>query len=323
MIRLLDRAGWGRTDGRRQPNTPENVIEIAQCIYGEEAYAGKGLIHRLASDERGVLGWYDLMSFRLHCSADRRGQIYNVTSALIVHEDMSAPTTGLVSSLALNGMRPLSQQVFKLFQDAYIKSGRNFLAEVDKTFDIAFFGDSENWVKKRNEQVEGGNQRLAGQLLAARSSVKIFVIYQLANRGQPTGSGVDCGLYDEDGAGDSGGISDVVNKYLFEVCFNPLVSEDNIYIFADYCLCNLSSGYWAGHDEEGFVAAETSLASGLDPAALKKYWEEFGNLIKERNLPNMNRQVVTLNYIATYNEDLPKVFVVLDKMAGGPPGHNE
>lgn len=314
LIRLLDRAGWGRTDGCRRPNTPENVVEIVQCIYGEEAYAGKGLIHRLTSEERGVLGWYDLMLFRVLCSADRQGQIYNVTSALIVHEDMSSPTTGMVSSLALNGMRMFSQRVFKLFRDTYIKPGRNFLTEVDNTSDIAFFGDSEKWVKERSEQVEGENQRLADQLLDARSSVKTFVIYQLSNRVQPTGSGVGCGLYDESGKGDSGGISAIMNQYLFDVCFNPEISEDNFYHFADHCLRNLSSGFWTGQEEEGYVATETSLADGLDPVQMKRYWAEFGLRIKEKNLTSTNRRVVTSNYIATYTIDLPKVFDVLDQM---------
>ncbi|GAB6142422.1 hypothetical protein JCM14076_31520 [Methylosoma difficile] len=316
LILLLESVGWGRTDGRRLPNTRENVVEIAQRIYGEAAYAGKGLIHRLVSEERGVLGWYDLMLFRFGCSADRQGQIYNVTTALIVHEDMSAPTTGSVSLLALNGMRPLSQRVFKLFRDNYIKPRRNFLAEVDKTPDIAFFGDSEKWVKEHSKLEEGGVQKLADQVLAARSAVKTFVLYQLANGDQPTDSGVGCGLYDESGNGDSGGINVNMNQYLFDICFNPSVSEDNIYHFADHCLRNLSSGFWAGYEEEGYVATETGLASGLDTAKLKNYWAEFGHLIKEKNLPSMDRRVVTWNYTATYTKHLPKVFDLLDKMAG-------
>jgi hypothetical protein len=92
LLRLLDRVGWGRTSGRRPPNTPENVIEIAWRIFGERSYEGKGLLQRLASDDRGVLGWNDLMLFRLQCSADRQGQLYNLHSALIVHQDGSAAT---------------------------------------------------------------------------------------------------------------------------------------------------------------------------------------------------------------------------------------
>jgi len=323
LILLLDRAGWGRTDGRRLSNGPENVVEIAQRIFGEKAYVNRGLIHRLASDERGVLGWDDLMSFRLHCSADRQGQIYNVTSALIVHEDMSARTTGAVYSLALNGMRMLSQRVFEHFRGTYIEPKLNFFAEVDKTSDSAFLGDSERRVKMRSEQVEGGRQKLADQLLAARSAVKTFVIYQLANQNQPTGSGVGCGLYDESGVGDSSGISTIMNRYLFDICFNPNVCEDNIYHFVDHCLRNLSRGYWAGYSEEEYVASVASLASGLDQVKLKEYWAEFGHRIKEKNLPSLDRQVVTLNYKATYTEDLPKVFDALDKMEGVAPEHHE
>lgn len=42
LLRLLDRAGWGRTSGRRLPNSPENVIEIAWRIFGEHS---KGMVY--------------------------------------------------------------------------------------------------------------------------------------------------------------------------------------------------------------------------------------------------------------------------------------
>lgn len=115
LLILLDRSGWGRKLGRRPQNTPENIVEIAQRIFGEGLFKGKGLIHRLATSDRGVLGWHDLMMFRLHCSADRQGQLYNLQSALIIDIDSHAKTTGLVSELSLMGMRKLSQEVFALF----------------------------------------------------------------------------------------------------------------------------------------------------------------------------------------------------------------
>lgn len=92
LVRLLDRAGWGRTSGRRLQNSAENVVEIAWRIFGEHTYQGQGLLERLASPDRGVLGWNDLMLFRLQCSADRLGQLYNLHTALIVHQDMTAAT---------------------------------------------------------------------------------------------------------------------------------------------------------------------------------------------------------------------------------------
>ncbi|MBT9100238.1 hypothetical protein KFZ76_21290 [Methylovulum psychrotolerans] len=314
LIFLLDRVGWGWVDGKRVNNTSENVIEIAQRIYGDGNFMGKGLIRLLASDDRGTLGWNDLLLFRLSCSADKRGQTYNLHRALIIYDDTSAPTDGLLSSLALNGMRTLSQRVFQHFRKTYIDHSRNFLTDVDLTPDHDFFGNLENWLKAQSTESNELN-RLSDHLLATRSLVKTFVLYQLANRESPNGSGVGCGLYDEYGMSDAGGISVKMNKYIFEVCFNPSVSDDNIFHFADYCLCKLSSRYFgADHDEEGYAATETSLASGLDSAELKRYWTAFGQTIKERNLPIEERLVVTHNYVATYSEDLPKIFDLLDNM---------
>ncbi|MCQ8128520.1 hypothetical protein [Methylomonas rivi] len=317
LIYLFDRAGWGRTDGRRLNNTSENVVEIAQRIYGEGYFFGRGLIQLLTSANRGVLGWNDLMVFRLHCSADRQGQTYNLHRALIVHDDKHLPTDGVISLLALNGMRGLSQRIFQYFRETYIDQSRNFLTDVDNTPDNAFFGDLEIWLKAQDSESDESNQ-LSDLLLGTRSAVKSFVLYQLTNREYPNGSGAGCGLYDESGNSDAGGISRKMNNYIFGVCFNP-DSDINIFHFADYCLRSLSSSYFgADHGKEGYAATETSLAAGLDPEELKRYWTNFGQKIKERNLPAEDRRVVTLNYIATYSEDLPYVFETLDRMVSTP-----
>lgn len=309
LLRLLNNVGWGRTNDRlRYENTPENVIEISRRIYGEDAYQGQGLIYRLTHDERGVLGWYDLILLRLQCSADRQGQIFNLHTALIVHDDMNAPTSGSINLLALNGMRTLSQRVFKLFRKKFIGPRRNYLVEVNETPDNDFYGAVGDWLKMQRE-----GKWLKDKLLAERSSVKSFVIYQLANRGEPNGSGVGCGFYDEDGTGDKGGISAVMNDYVFDVCFNPLERKSNIYEFADYCLCNLQPDFWTGK-YSGLVATEIGLVGGLDRECIKKYWVEFGDMIKCENLNSINKQVFTENYVATYSEDLPKVFAVLDSL---------
>lgn len=112
LLRLLDRAGWGRTDSKRLENSNENVVEIARRIFGTEEYKNKGLLDRLAGAERGALGWNDLMLFRLQCSADRQGQLYNLQKALIVFDHPKAATSGMVSGLAIMGMRRISQVVF-------------------------------------------------------------------------------------------------------------------------------------------------------------------------------------------------------------------
>lgn len=239
LSRLLDRAGWGRTAGQRRVNSPENVIEIAWRIFGEHAFVGRGLLGRLASPDRGVLGWNDLMLFRLQCSADRGGQLYNLHTALIVHQDMSAPTSGLVSQLALMEMRSLSQQVFAHFKRTYIEPGRNFIAEARDVPVDALLGQAFAHLHEQaslDPASEQSDTTLARRVAAARSFAASFVIYQLSNSLPPNGSGVGCGYYDESGAEDGGGISRLMNEYVFGFCFSPVVSGDNVLLFLDHCL---------------------------------------------------------------------------------------
>ncbi|WP_418130588.1 KAP family NTPase [Variovorax sp. 278MFTsu5.1] len=321
LVRLLERAGWGRTSGRRLPNSAENVIEIAWRIFGEQAYRGKGLLQRLASPDRGVLGWHDLMLFRLQCSADRQGQLHNVYTALIVHQDSKAATSGLVSELALMGMRKLSQEVFALFKQTYIDSRRNFFAEVDGELAEAFLGiafEKLNEEASRDPQSEHADNTMARRIASARSIVKLFVVYQLSNLRPPNGSGVGCGHYDEDGVEDSGGIAKAMNDYVFGTCFNPEIHEDNVLLFLDYCLGHLSNSFLSGGDEEGYVATKAELPGGLDAKEMARYWRQHREHIKERGLHASGRCVFTSNYIAFYRDDLDGVFAVLDELADEP-----
>ena len=318
LLRLLDRAGWGRTAGRRRTNSPENVIEIAWRIFGEQAFVGKGLLERLASPDRGVLGWNDLMLFRLQCSADRGGQLYNLHTALIVDQDMKAPTSGLVTQLALLEMRKLSQRVFALFKLAYIDAGRNFIAEayevpVDSLLGQAFVHLHEQ--ASLDLESEHVDTTIARRIAAARYLVASFVIYQLSNPLAPNGSGVGCGYYDEVGTEDLGGISKLMNEYVFGLCFNPKVDGDNALRFLDYCLSHLSSPFHTGRDEDGYVATKADLCGGLDPKSMGMYWLQHRNHIRELGLQNSGRCVFMPGYTAFYRDDLVGVFAVLDELA--------
>lgn len=318
LLRLLDSAGWGRTSGRRLPNTAENVVAIAWRLFGEHAYQGKGLLERLASPDRGVLGWNDLMLFRLQCSADRMGQLHNVQTALIIHQDKTAATSGLVSKLALMGMRKLSQEVFALFKRTYIDSQRNFLAEandapVDAFLGTAFAGRIEE--ASQDPESEHAGYMLAKRIASERSVVKSFVIYQLSNSLPPNGAGVGCGHYDEEGVEDGGGIAKVMNDYVFGVCFNPKIDEKNVLLFLDHCLSHLSSSFFSDRDEDGYVATKAGLSSGLDPRKMGRYWRQHGEYIRGRDLQTSGRCVFTPNYMAVYRDDLNGVFAVLDELA--------
>lgn len=318
LLRLLDRAGWGRKTGRRLPNIPENIIEIAWRIFGENSYQGKSLLNRLVSGDRGVLGWNDLMIFRLQCSADRQGQLHNLHSALIIHQDKSAATSGRLSDLALIGMRKLSQEVFALFKRTYINSQRNFFAEVDNAPDNKFLGEAPFQLTRQSSndgQSEPNVASLTHHVFVARSVVKSFVIYQLTNREAPNGSGIGCGFYDESGTGDECEIARLMNNYVFNVCFNPDIHEDNVLHFLDHCLSHLSNSFFSDRDEEGYFASKTELPGGLDPNKMGRYWNNHKELIRQRAQLVEERKVVTPNYIASYREDLDGVFAVLDEIA--------
>lgn len=305
LARLLDSAGWGKANKKRPPNTSENVVEIADRIFGSGEFVGKALVRRLC-ENREVLGWNDVMLFRLVCSADRGGQLYNLQAALIAHVDIAAATTGLTSALALKGMRELSQYVFDLFKRTYIQSGRNFYAEVDAAPDELFLGSGP---------MVGASASPTGQeILASRGGVKSFVIYQLANSVGATGSGVGCGYYDEYGDTDGHGIAMAMNRYVFDICFDPK-EESNVLHFADHCLSHLSNGFFSGEDVDGFVATKNGLPGGFDPAELAKYWRSYRDAILAMNLHELDRVVATSNYVKTYREGLPQVFAVLDELS--------
>ena len=320
LLRLLDRAGWGRTAGRRLVNSAENVAEIAQRIFGQGPYREKGLLERLAAPERGALGWNDLMLFRLQCSADRQGQLYNLHTALIFDQDKTAETSGLVSKLSLLGMRKLSQEVFAMFKRTYIDSQRNFLAEANQVPADEFLGVAFAKLGQQaslDPQSEHDDASIARRIASARTGVASFVIYQLSNSLPPNGSGVGCGHYDEEGAEDNRGIAELMNQYVFGTCFNPDVDENNVLLFLDHCLSHLSSSFYSGSGDKGYIANKAGIAGGLDPKQMGCYWRKHRQHIRELKLDGKSRSVFTPNYLATYRDYLEGVFAVLEELAEG------
>ncbi|MGN7916697.1 KAP family NTPase [Lysobacter sp. 22409] len=318
LLRLLDRVGSGSTSGRLLSNSGDNILEIAWRIFGEGPYQSKGLLQCLTASDRGVLGWNDLMLFRLQCSADRQGQLHNLHSALIRHQDVSAPTTGLVSRLALIGMRRLSQDIFALFKRIYIDPQRNFFSEVDVVPDEALLGEALPQIAShisRQSLSEPDSPSLFQMTSSARSIVKSFVIYQLSNSLPPDGSGVGCGYYDESGDADGAGIARLMNEYAFGVCFNPAVEEGNIFHFLDHCLSHLTNPFFSGSNEDGYFASKTGIIGGFDARDIGLYWVKYRELIRQKVLRGDNRYVVTGNYTASYRDDLAGVFTVLDALA--------
>lgn len=318
LLLLLDRAGWDRGVDRRNRNTPENVNEIACRIFGEQAFVGNGLIERLASPNRGVLGWNDLMLFRLQCSADSGAQVYDLQRALMFNQDMTAPQMPPVAELAKLGMRKLSQRVFALFKRTYIDARRNFIAEAYQVPAEEFLGQAY-WhrLAEPPPQPESVNsdKSPAQQAAVARAVVASFVISQLSNSQPPKGSGVGCGFYDEIGVKDCQGIAKVMNDYVFQFCFNPQIDSENVFIFIDFCLSQLSNSLSSGSNVEGYVPTTAGLLGGFDSKAMGMYWSKHRAYIGGLALQNSGRCVYLPGYKASYRDHLQGVFSVLDTLA--------
>ncbi|WP_024607399.1 hypothetical protein [Pseudoalteromonas sp. TAB23] len=308
IILILAKANWAKlSDGRRQ-NTKACNQKIAQLIFGKKNNH-LSIIRSLIIQERGAIGWKDLMLFRLLCSIARGGQIFNLYDALILDQDPNAETTGAVDKLEILEMRKISQAIFTLFKLEYIDKQKNFLCILDETPKEMFLGDrrfKEIRFKTKMETNRDINE--------AKTSIKSFVIYQLSNKAASSRAGIGCGYYDESGEYDNHNISVLMNRYLFDICFNPEKNAKNPIYFLDYCLSNFSDSYFTEQTDKGYVPTLDSLTSVLDKNMLAKYWGKYGSTVKETAQSYLDREVVSVNYIAFYKDDLNSTFEVLDKL---------
>ncbi|MGE3341223.1 MAG: P-loop NTPase fold protein [Candidatus Altimarinota bacterium] len=310
IAKLLDQVGWTDEEGKHSSrNTTENVTKIADWIFGENDHEGNSVLEILGEESRGIMGFHDLILFRLRCCSDRGGDIYNLSRALSKHGDQNAPTEGNTKDILVEEMREISQKVFSIFKTSFIDKGINIFDEIDKlTLDDAC-GNYSNYV---GQKVESGSvDNINYRLSALKSGMKSFIIYQLGN--YVINLGIGCGYYDISGKNDGKAINMAVNDYLFDRCFNPEINQNNHMHFLDYLLINLSHTF--GHSRETkYIPNINEFTKVLDRERLTVYWEKNRNAIKAKNYDTNERQVITFNYTASYNEDLEGVYKVLDEL---------
>ena len=313
IAKLLDKIGW--TDSEREHgynNTDENVIKISEWVFGEEDHAQKGILNILGKEERGVIGLYDLLLFRLKCRSGRGGDLFNLSRALIKHGDPKAPTSGMVRDIVVEEMREISQRVFQIFKSQYIDKDKNIFNEIDKLTLENACGKYFDYVKVKTES--GDIKNIKEKLFSLQSRMKAFIIYQLGST--TISSGIGCGYYNVTGKEDeknNKGISQSTNNYLFEHCFNPQKNENNYRYFLDFLLINflyIPEGY---SNKLKYIPHINAFLGVLDQKKLKAYWNEHGSKIKSKNYDSEDRNIFTANYIASYKEDLKSTFEVLDE----------
>lgn len=312
LTKLLDTAGWVDQDGEHRENTTSNIKEIADWVFGEGAHADMGVIEKLAKEDRGVLGLYDLLCFRLFCSADRGGDIFNLTRAIALHGNPQAPSEGSTQIIAVEEMRELSQKVAQLFKERYIDTRKNILTDIDELEIGDMTGIYHDLVQTKIR--EGMIQDIDAVIGSHRARLKSFITYQLGN--SDIHSGIGCGYYDLTGSGDKKGIKDIINNYLFDVCFNPEVDSGNYERFIDYLMINFATTF--SRDERKYIPHINEFTKILSKERLTQYWSQHHLTVKGLNLTTKDKNIYHYNYTTNYNEDLQTVFDVLDKLLNQP-----
>lgn len=311
LLKLLDQAAWGANLIGRRNNSQKNISEIADWVFGERNHVGAGVLSTLANADRGPLGLYDLMIFRLYCSADREGSLFNLVRALSFHGNPENPTSGPTVEIAKEGMREISQNVFQIFKSQYITPKKNIFKVIDDLSLDDFSGKCADFVRAQIEHEEVSQDQLDQLIAAEKSRVKTFIVYQLGN--SMINSGVGCGLYDEIGKDDKKGIATQMNEYLFDQCFNPAVSEENLERFLDYLLMNRGHAFALDNDA-GHVFNLGEFTKVLEQERLKEYWMTHKTAILALNFISKKKSVFTLNYTVTYEDQLHDVYRVLDEL---------
>lgn len=312
LLLLLDRAGWGRrVTGSSRNNSNKNIREIADRIFGTGSHKGNSLLHRLGAEERGFIGLHDLLLFRLQCSADRGGDVFNVHRALSVAQDENAKTEGVTRDLAVFGMRPISQEVFRIFASRYVDSGRNVFDDAYAVSDDQLLGDGASFYFDEAKR-DGRNAEFQRIIAGTRTSLWSFVIYQLTNR--QVENGVGCGHYDVSGSENGGQISGLMNAYLFDVCFSVEKKSSNALYFLDFCLSRMVNTLFEVGEDRGLIFTEANFSREIDLSKLRDYWQKCGEYIRNSEYVRQERVVVTLNYTAAYATELPKLFEFLDSL---------
>jgi len=309
LVKLLDSAGWSDSSGSQRDNSEAYLGEIVEWVFGEGRHSREGVVDTLFSDARGVLGLYDVLCFRLYCSADRSGSFFNLQRALSARSGPDAPTSGLATDIAKAEMREISQLVFQLFNKKYIEKGRNIFesAELLSLEDLSgkFFGYIDAEVGR------GRIKEIDARIGALKSQVKGFVSYQLGS--SIVAMGVPCGYYDSSGRNDQGGIKDLMNEYLFGVCFNPATERNNYGHFLDYLLIGLTSTF-PTDGGRSYVPSVAEFTKVLDPNRLCSYWQANKEDVIAWESAQPDRAVYTPNYRASYRQDLGEVYKVLDEL---------
>lgn len=314
LVRLLNDAGWTDQSGKHSHNTKENIKEVAERIFGEGGHVGNGILAKYTNTSSEVLGLYDLMSFRLFCSADRGGDIFDLSRALSYHGDEKAPTEGDTRVIAKEEMREISQEIYKIFKAQYIDKNINIFNKIQAITQEQLLGQYNSYLQAKIRENSVQVLYIEKKIVELKTRIASFIIYQLGS--DIISHGVGCGFYDPEGKKDEHKIRGLINDYLFIICFNPDKPE-NVEYFIDYLFRNFAHAF-ASAREDGlsYVPSINEFTKVLDKDKLAEYWTQHKTAINAMNL-EAKEKIIPLgdNHEASYKKYIPLIYEVLDNHA--------
>lgn len=313
LVRLLDVAAWRDSSGGHINNTEENVAPIAHRIFGENSYQGNGILEQLMSSTRAPLGIFDVLLFRLYCCANRENDFYNLQRSLSKHGSADAPTSGFVTAIAIAEMREISQKIFEIFKAQYVVTKLNFHEMIDNLSIETIIGKYDSYVAESIKKGDVSNDEVDQAYRAAKNRIKSFTTYQLGNT--LLESGIGCGYYDESGNSDEKGIASQFNDYLFDVCFAPSDSNNGFIFFIDYLMISYPDFFSFDSIASKRVPTIQSFTRILERTKLENYWNINRTAILAANFSDLDKEIVTTNFVLTYKENIMDVFNVLDQLS--------
>ncbi|MFJ2043974.1 P-loop NTPase fold protein [Paenibacillus taichungensis] len=304
LVKLLDKFGWTDELKMHHNNTDSNVRGIAEWIFGEKQFKNEGILNRLASEERGILGLYDLLNFRLSCCTDRGGDIYNLSRSLSKHGGSNNPTSGPVKNITIGEMREISQYTFNIFKIQYIDKNINIFEEIFGLPADALYSRSIMYIKS-----EVSNEFLIKELERSKSKIILFMLYQLG--GSSTANGVPCGYYDINGNDDNHEINIAVNSYLFDFCFNPQKSDKGYEYFLYYLYFKYRMVYG---DTSMSILNVKEITDVLNIDRVTEYWRDFKEDIKSKTITCGNDLIMIDSNKTSFTEFLKSIYKYLDEL---------
>ncbi|MGO4528691.1 P-loop NTPase fold protein [Paenibacillus sp. 2TAF8] len=297
IAKLLNDFGWFKEKVDLKRETRNDNHRIAEWVFGKKDFSGMGILDTLSQPGRGVLGIYDLMSFRSNCSSRDKGSLYVLSRSLSMYENNNNPSEGIVKDIIISELRGVSQAIFKIFKEKYIKESKNVIEEVFNLSAKEIFGEEYNYIYSNSNKGD-----LDAHIVSIKSIIVHYILYNLVSK--EDSEEIGCGFYDESGYNDQGNIYNMIIEYLYEVCFKPSIHGYNYFLFVLIAFSNMSR---EAYPKKGFLEL-------LNRGQLKEYWKANESSILEMELSKENKILLNL-YEMTFTGDIKDLQVIKSIMA--------